>query len=168
MAEGNTASQGVRLPGEEEDVEPEFQVAPMVDVLLVLLLFFMATATTDIVAQVANLVLPDASDAKEAPTERPKQLVVNIEKVTRKIKINSVFYDSPKDVIPVIIAAREAAVISGTRPEDFRVLIRADVDTPFGVVSDVLEAAATGAKIPNVTFAVNLKKGAHGESTNEE
>lgn len=163
------ASQGAHIPGEEDDVEPEFQVAPMVDVLLVLLLFFMATATTDIVAQVADLVLPDAKDAKEKDKEA-KSLVVNIEKLNWRIKINGVHYDTPKEIIPIIVQARDAAVtLSGIRPEDFRVLIRADVQAPFGVVSDVLEAAAGGAKVPNVTFAVNEKKAAGGgESKDSE
>lgn len=53
----------VHASGGEE--EPEFQVAPMVDVLLVLLMFFTATTTTEIKSQIADLTLPDAQEAKD-------------------------------------------------------------------------------------------------------
>ena len=65
----------VHTAGGEE--EPEFQVAPMVDVLLVLLMFFTATTTTEIKSQIADLTLPDAQDAKDRE-KGEGQFVVNI------------------------------------------------------------------------------------------
>jgi len=153
MAGGST---GAQIPGEEDDVEPEFQVAPMVDVLLVLLLFFMATATTDIVAQVADLVLPKAHDAQDKDKDA-KQITVNIEKLGQKIQIRGIYYDSMKDITEQIKNEKALMLAAGIPPDKFRVLVRADQKAPFGVVSDVLEAASK-AGCPNVTFSVNFDK----------
>ena len=67
----------VHTSGGDED--PEFQVAPMVDVLLVLLMFFTATTTTEIKSQMADLTLPDAQDAKDRE-KGEGQFTVNINK----------------------------------------------------------------------------------------
>ena len=58
----------IHASGGEE--EPEFQVAPMVDVLLVLLMFFTATTTTEVKSQIADLTLPDAQEAKDREKAR--------------------------------------------------------------------------------------------------
>lgn len=149
-------SSGAHVPGEEDDVEPEFQVAPMVDVLLVLLLFFMATATTDIVAQVADLVLPKANDASEKDKEA-KQITINVEKLGQKIQIMGQYYNTPKELEPRIKAEMAQAIADGTPVEKFRVLVRSDENSPFGIVSDVLQASSD-AGCPNVTFSVNFNK----------
>ena len=65
----------VHTAGGDED--PEFQVAPMVDVLLVLLMFFTATTTTEIKSQIADLTLPEAQDAKDRE-KGEGQFMVNI------------------------------------------------------------------------------------------
>lgn len=50
---------------EDHQSDPEFQVAPMVDILLVLLLFFMATATTEVIRRDADISLPTAAFSDE-------------------------------------------------------------------------------------------------------
>ena len=60
---GHKKKFSVHSAGGEED--PEFQVAPMVDVLLVLLMFFTATTTTEIKSQMSDLTLPEAQEAKD-------------------------------------------------------------------------------------------------------
>ena len=49
----------------EED--PEFQIAPMIDILLVLLVFFMSIATEQVLQVNKEVILPVAKEAKELP-----------------------------------------------------------------------------------------------------
>src|SRR5580700_7486564 len=48
----------------DTDGDPEFQVAPMVDVLLVLMLFFMAITSTEVLKKNKNLTLAEAKHAQ--------------------------------------------------------------------------------------------------------
>ena len=47
----------------EED--PEFQIAPMIDILLVLLVFFMSISSTEVLQTNDKVKLPIAKDAKD-------------------------------------------------------------------------------------------------------
>ena len=51
--------------GSTESGEPEFQIAPMIDVLLVLLIFFMSITTSEIIKVDKEIKLPVAPDAKK-------------------------------------------------------------------------------------------------------
>ena len=59
--------------------DPEFQVAPMIDVLLVLLIFFMSITTDQILKVDKSIKLPLAPDAKERKVDLQNQIVVNID-----------------------------------------------------------------------------------------
>lgn len=143
-------------PFDDEELQPEFQVAPMVDVLLVLLLFFMATATTEVRSQTANLELPKA-DSGEDPDKKAGQYTINIEKLADKIKGEDAYYDKADDLIPVIKArVADSGIMAakfGSDPNAFRVLVRADRDTPYSKVRDIMKACAK-AGVVNVTFAI--------------
>jgi biopolymer transport protein ExbD len=155
MSEARARSR--EIPGLEEDAEPEFQVAPMVDVLLVLLLFFMATATTEVLVQTAELDLPAASDAKERE-DTPGQLVINIEKLNYRLKVNDQYYDKAEEVTPIIQQASEAfGQLPGNDITQFRILVRADSKTSFSRIAEVMKASAA-ANVVNVTFAVAEQK----------
>src|SRR5476651_646133 len=63
----------------DTDGDPEFQVAPMVDVLLVLMLFFMAITSTEVLKKDPNLTLADAKHAKKPdPGEQKHAVTVNV------------------------------------------------------------------------------------------
>jgi biopolymer transport protein ExbD len=145
----------VHTAGGEE--EPEFQVAPMVDVLLVLLMFFTATTTTEIKSQIADLTLPEAQDAKDKE-KGEGQFVVNINRLggleqaggqsglteaalSQLIKKD---YDSTRKLSP---------------NASYRVLVRADKNLGWEKTKVVLKAAAT-AGVANVVFATT--KGGKG------
>lgn len=51
--------------GSMESGEPEFQIAPMIDCLLVLLIFFMSITTASVLQIEKGVVLPVAPDAKK-------------------------------------------------------------------------------------------------------
>ena len=51
--------------GNAENGEPEFQIAPMIDVLLVLLIFFMSITSAQVLTIDKDIKLPVAGDAKK-------------------------------------------------------------------------------------------------------
>src|SRR5678815_5100218 len=64
-----------RLPPEED---PEFQIAPMIDILLVLLVFFMSISSTEVLQKTEGINLPVAKDAKPADKDTKGQQIINI------------------------------------------------------------------------------------------
>jgi biopolymer transport protein ExbD len=66
-----------KIKKEAEDPDPEFQVAPMVDVLLVLLIFFMSITSNEILRNVKGIDLPVAKQAADK-NKKSSQVVVNI------------------------------------------------------------------------------------------
>jgi biopolymer transport protein ExbD len=143
----------------EDDVEMEFQVAPMVDVLLVLLLFFMATATTEVTMQRADITLPKAGFGQDIQG-RDAMLDVNILSLTNLIEVLGVTpFESAADLTPIVKAAKENAersgAVSAERP--YRVFIRADTNTSYERIHEIMKACAE-AGVPDVSFAINEDK----------
>src|ERR1700761_3127388 len=62
----------------DSDGDPEFQVAPMVDVLLVLMLFFMAITSTEVLKKDPNLQLADAKNGKKDEKTKKHEIEVNV------------------------------------------------------------------------------------------
>jgi len=60
-----------------ESGEPEFQVAPMIDVLLVLLIFFMSIISAQVEKLDKDIVLPKAPNTKQL-TPNPDERTVNV------------------------------------------------------------------------------------------
>ena len=50
----------------DPEIDPEFQIAPMIDILLVLLVFFMSISTTEVLKANKDVTLPVAKEAKDA------------------------------------------------------------------------------------------------------
>jgi biopolymer transport protein ExbD len=153
---------GPRVPAAlaEDEMEMEFQVAPMVDVLLVLLLFFMATATTEVTMQRADLTLPKALDAKEIEG-KDALMDINIEKLDGTIEVqgSATKLVDAEALIPFIKAQLQQYQNSGGYDPNkpFRVFIRADVNTQYLRIHEVMKACAK-AGVPDVSFAINEDK----------
>jgi biopolymer transport protein ExbD len=134
----------------DPDGDPEFQVAPMVDVLLVLMLFFMAITSTEVLKKDKNLKLPDANHAKQDKDKKnkPDELVVNVswQNETAGFSMDGVTYPTA-DALEAVLASRH-----GQNPHAY-VLIRADKDVEYSNISDVMNACAS-AGIGTVSFAV--------------
>src|ERR1700749_5021285 len=64
-----------RMPPEED---PEFQIAPMIDILLVLLVFFMSISSTEVLQVSKGVTLPVAKDAKPAEKNTKGQTIINV------------------------------------------------------------------------------------------
>ena len=136
-----------RLPPEED---PEFQIAPMIDILLVLLVFFMSISSTEVLQKTEGVSLPVAKDAKPADKNTKGQTIVNIlwteMNNTGVIKIDEKNFAQADQMIPVLQAGVQA------NPA-MRVLIRADKKVRYEFLKQVMIAAGKGG-VGNVTFSV--------------
>ncbi|MBJ7258308.1 MAG: biopolymer transporter ExbD [Chthoniobacterales bacterium] len=133
----------------EPDADPEFQIAPMIDILLVLLVFFMSISTTQVMQTNRNIRLAVAKDAKEAK-ENPGQIIVNLAHNPMSnetgISVKEKNYTTAGEIVPLL---QENIRLNPM----VRVLIRADRDVRYTAMKSVLEAVGK-AGIANVTFSV--------------
>jgi len=133
----------------EPDLEPELQIAPLIDVLLVLLVFFTAISSTEVLQSVKDIQLPVAKAGREKD-KSPGQVIVNIlwEPIKEKgsLIINEADYPLPEDIVPVLSDSLK-------RNADVRVLVRADKMAHYEYVRSVM-VAVSAAQIPNITFSV--------------
>jgi biopolymer transport protein ExbD len=135
----------------EPQDEPEFQVAPMIDVLLVLTLFFMSITSTELLKKDKNLELPDASHVvPDRNHHHPGQIVINVSwnhnNNTAGFSIDGLQY--PDAVSLQNYIARQVAA----DPNSYA-LVRADKDVQYSNVADVMTSCAA-AGIGKVSFAV--------------
>ena len=133
----------------EAEADPEFQIAPMIDILLVLLVFFMSISSTEVLQSNKDIRLPVAKEAKDAK-ENPGQIIVNLAYSPINngvaISVNDKDYPAPGDLIPVLQNHIQKNPM-------VRVLIRADKDVRYATMKSLLEAVGK-AGIANVTVSV--------------
>ena len=133
----------------EAEADPEFQIAPMIDILLVLLVFFMSISSTEVLQANKDVRLPVAKEAKDAK-ENPGQIIVNLAVNPLgpgvAISVNEKNYPSSDDLIPVLQKHIEKNPM-------VRVVIRADKEVRYSAMKSLL-AAVGKAGIANVTFSV--------------
>lgn len=139
-----------RFKNQEGEAEPEFQVAPMADVLFVLLVFFISITTTEVLKSERGLVLPEAIKAPEKDKKIHGQVVINVswsaENHTASYKVDAKNYEDASALGPVL---QDSLAMNPM----VRVLIRADKDVEYSYIAEVMRACAS-AQIGNVTFAV--------------
>jgi len=135
----------------EED--PEFQIAPMIDILLVLLVFFMSISSTEVLQSNHSITLPVAADGKDASKNSPGQVIINIAWVPMNnigsIEISDVIYPDAQAIIPAVQKSVQANPLA-------RVLIRADRGVKWSFMKPIINAVRL-AGIANVTFSVTNK-----------
>ena len=78
--------------GGSESGEPEFQIAPMIDVLLVILIFFMTITSASVLKVDKTIDLPIAKDAQKKDNSRA-ETVVNVRWDDAKRKAEFVYDD---------------------------------------------------------------------------
>ncbi|AGH84988.1 MULTISPECIES: biopolymer transporter ExbD [Ralstonia solanacearum species complex] len=125
--------------------EPEINLIPLIDVLLVILIFLMITTTYSRYTEL-KVNLPTADAAKA--TERPGQIVVSIT-ANGVYSVDKQVLDT-RDVTSLSDALRSAAG-SGGGPEPV-VVINADAQAAHQAVVNVMEAARV-AGLSHLTFA---------------
>jgi biopolymer transport protein ExbD len=121
----------------EED--PEFQIAPMIDILLVLLVFFMSIATEQVMQVNKEVVLPVSKKS-----ELMLNLTWNELSSTGAIIVDDRHIEA-SDLQELIRKKKEFN-------PDLRVVIRADRNAKYQYVRSIMVAMGQ-AGVPNVTFS---------------
>lgn len=145
-----------------EKGEPDFQIAPMVDVLLVILIFFMVITSAQVLNIDKTIKLPIAPEAAKKDDTREEAIInVRWDPASERSVFNfqDRIYERGTDLVEPLKAAKSygeriAASKPGQNPE-FRIVIRGDKDVPALFVSQAMNAAAE-AGISDISFsAVN-------------
>jgi biopolymer transport protein ExbD len=144
--------------GGTESGEPEFQVAPMIDVLLTILVFFMTITSAQVLKVDKTVNLPIAKDAQKKDNSRA-ETVVNVRWKDQKASFvfdDRVFTQASAMVEPLKVAkATGEQKITGGKNPTFRAVIRGDRDVPATYVAQAMNACAE-AGITDISFsAVN-------------
>ncbi len=128
--------------------EPEINLIPMIDVLLVIIIFLMLTTTY---AKFSGLEinLPTADTAKQP--EQPNEVNVAVT-ATGQVLVNKVPLSTP-DVAAISAALQRAA---GSQKEPV-IVINADAKAAHQSVIDVMQAAQS-AGYPHISFATQTPR----------
>lgn len=139
----------MRTPPEED---PEFQIAPMIDILLVLLVFFMSISSTEVLQTNDSVQLPVAKDAKEKErgAAGQGQTILNV-LWARLNNSGSINVDGKDITVAADVVPYLKEKLSGN--PTMRVLVRADKEVRYEYMRSVLKALGD-AGVGNVTFSV--------------
>ena len=133
-----------------EDGDVGFQIAPMVDVVFVLMLFFMASAGMQVVEKELSINLPSGRSTSK-PGEVPKTPIIIDISAAGQVQMNQQVYGAPEDKNLTPLRDKLKAMIEQFGTGD-PVIIRPTPDTKHERVMDVLNAAAA-AGVRNLTFS---------------
>ena len=133
----------------EED--PEFQIAPMIDILLVLLVFFMSISSTQVLQSNDKVRLPVAKEGKDIE-QTNGLMIINVlwnslaGAGVGTLDVNGRKYETAQQLESAIADHMEK------NPES-AILIRADKEVKYDYLRSLLKAAGR-AKVTNITFSV--------------
>ena len=120
------------------DENPEFQIAPMIDILLVLLVFFMSIATEQVLQVNKEVILPMAKESKppEASELKKSELMLNL--TWSDIGNTGAIIVDEKTIDASILAdlIRRKKEIN----PDLRVILRADKRAKYAYVRSIMVA----------------------------
>lgn len=126
-----------------------FQIAPMVDVVFVLLLFFMASAGSQVIEKELNINLPSGRGAAGLAGPPPTPIIIDI-LPDGTVSLNNRAYDTPtsKD-LPELRAWLEDTI--NRFGDKDPVIIKPDLDARHERIIDVLNAAGASG-VTKLTF----------------
>lgn len=136
------------------DGEPEFQIAPMIDVLLVLLVFFVLITSAEVLKVDKNITLPVSPNAKQREPEMAKhEMAVNLrfdpESNKGLLVVDDVVHSNWQDVIPILKESLR-------RDDKLRIVVRGDAAVPAGEIQRVMDLIGQ-AGIADIAFASSNK-----------
>ncbi len=125
-----------------------FNMTPMIDVVFLLIIFFLVSSHLAQSEVQLDLDLPEAASG-DRPNEEPiRRIVVNVVSAS-EIRVGTEIVDSQRLADMIRYEGRRAR--QAEKPIEVR--IRADRRVPYGAVEPIMVACARGG-IWNVTFAV--------------
>lgn len=119
----------MNLGGHRDEGEGGFQIAPMIDTVFILLVFFVATYAAAQEERLLNLTLPAAGAAQEE-RQSLSEIVVNLDS-------EGAIFLHDRRLAPEAFAARIGKLAAFV--EDPGVIIRADRACPHGAVVRVMD-----------------------------
>jgi len=140
--------------GGTESGEPEFQIAPMIDVLLVLLIFFMSITTAEILKVDASITLPVSPNAKPHDAKMTKhEVAINVRwnpaTLKAAILVEDKEYGIPVELVPYLQARLKA-------DPKLRAVIRGDKLLPAIEIQRVMNLVGDGG-IADISFSASSK-----------
>lgn len=133
--------------------EPEFQVAPMVDVLLTILIFFMTITSAQVLKVDKTIVLPVAPNALKKDDSRA-EAVINVrwneKKQSAEYTFDNTPYPHPEDLVPIL----KTRAASNAK---YRAVIRGDRNATAEAIARVMNVCGT-AGISDVSFSTVNKE----------
>ena len=140
--------------GGTESGEPEFQIAPMIDVLLVLLIFFMSITTAEILKVDKNIVLPISPHAKKRDAEMSRhEVAINVRWDVAQgkafLKVDDRDYPNISELIPLLKKKGEDDPLA-------RAVIRGDRALPAIEIQRIMNLVGEGG-LSDISFAASNK-----------
>ncbi|MDA0322527.1 MAG: biopolymer transporter ExbD [Verrucomicrobia bacterium] len=120
-------------PPLQDTEEAKFAMAPMIDMVFLLLVFFMIASRLSVI-QTVELEIPEA-DSAVVPKERPNRLTINIDR-GGDMWVGGLFVE--KDIQALRVAAQEYK----DSYQDIKVYLRADKETEHEHIRKVMDAMA--------------------------
>ncbi len=140
--------------GGGESGEPEFQIAPMIDVLLVLLIFFMSITSAEVMKVDKNIKLPISANAKKRDPEMSKhEIAINIRWDPKEGKSTLLIDEKPYPNISELIP-----YLKDRQQKDplLRAVIRGDKLLPAIEIQKTMNLVGEGG-ISDISFAASNK-----------
>ena len=136
----------------DPEVNLGFQIAPMVDVVFVIMLFFMVLAGQVKVENAHNTKLPGTVQVENSDTPMPDEIAIRIEE-DGQVYLNEEPLDTPqiKELPELANSLSQLKQSSIASRSEVLVTIYANEQARYERVIEVLDAL-TRAKIANVTF----------------
>jgi biopolymer transport protein ExbD len=140
--------------GGGESGEPEFQIAPMIDVLLVLLIFFMSITSAEVLKVDKSIILPVSPNAKKRDPEFSKhEMAVNVRWNDKEgkayVNVDDREFPDLTEVIPYFQEKKK-------RDPKIRAVIRGDKALPAIEIQRVMNVIGEGG-IADLSFAASNK-----------
>ncbi len=133
---------------EPRNDDVEVNLTPLIDVVFLLLIFFMVS-TTFIDESAINLTLPESS--QESNKENPEQIEITIDQK------NHIYINGKKLVNSQLETVRNALASASEVSLEKPVIITADEQTPYQAVIDIMDAARQIGLL-HITFATRNRK----------
>jgi biopolymer transport protein ExbD len=134
------------------DGEPEFQIAPMIDVLLTLLIFFMSITSAQVLRIDKEITLPVAKDAKKKDEKNSiNEAAFNVRWIAQKQESLVTFEDRPYPAGQLQDLTDKLRDRKEKNPK-YRVIIRGDKRLPAIEIQKVM-AVIGQAGIDDISFS---------------
>jgi biopolymer transport protein ExbD len=133
-----------------------FQIAPMIDVVFVIMLFFMVMAGSVKTERELKMKLPGDTESSTTPTDPPDEVTVGIAE-NGQVSLNDDQIDTPESVQLAGLTTQMRLLAENARRSKQKLLVTvsAEETAKYERIAYVLNALAAAGASENVTFATS-------------